>query len=320
MYHRCLFLLCVFLIFFSVRAQDYQRYHNTCREIERLLLEENLEGAMGKYLKLESQYTFIFKKDLKVALQLAYRLGDSPSFERLARLTFSQGWDWKRAKKELKDNPDFAAGMAVQLKTIAKQSQPSQVPHPDVRRRVKQLFIQDQWQALGALFTFSPQRQSRYAEGRIAPDAKKRVLEIWQIVEEIGYPGEMLIGNAVWSSTLFSHYNSISEGFAKKDTLYPAMRGILKAEIWAGRISPFEFALIDNWYQSVSSGRAVESYGILEGAVSESSLITVDRNRVSIGLPDVSTYNELLEWQEKTGIKLFFSHAWGNNAPIKVKK
>lgn len=310
-----------FLLFsFAATAQDYKVYHSRVREIEHSMLTQDWDEALEAYLELEKDYEFLFAKDLKIALQLGYRTGDSVSFQRFSEAAFARGWEWKKAKKELKENSDFASGMGNRLKVISKNTEKSEFPHPEAREQVKKLFIQDQWQALGALFTFSPEKRERYAERKIAPKAKLRVEKIREIIGEIGYPGEMLIGNFVWSSTILSHYNSMSEEFTNADTLYPAMKISLQRELDLGRISPFEFALIDNWYQSVKSDRTVESYGILEGEVSEGSIASVDANRLAVGLPTIGDYNRLLALQRESGMKLFFGQAWGSSSPIKIKK
>ena len=313
-------LLAIFQISLLVNAQDYDAYQGVCREIENTLLRQDWEEALEGYRQLRRDYDFLFGKDLKIALQLAYRTGDSVSFQRFSQETFARGWKWKRAKKELKMNPDFASGMGRELKSFARKAEPPAFPYPEMREQVKRLFVQDQWQALGALFTFSSEKQDRYAERKIAPKARERVEEISEIIKQVGYPGEMLVGNSIWTSTILSHYNSISEKFVKEDTLYPVLRNSLRKELGLGRISPFEFAMIDNWYQSVGSGREIESYGILEGEVSEDSISTVDANRLAVGLPGIYNYNRLLELQSKSGIRLFFGEAWGANSPIGVKK
>jgi len=311
----------VFLGFsFAATAQDYQAYHSRVREIEHSMLTQDWDEALEAYLELEKGYEFLFAKDLKIALQLAYRTRDSVSFQRFSGAAFARGWGWKKAKKELKENSDFASGMGDRLKAISKNTEKPEFLHLEVREQVKKLFIQDQWQALSALFTFSSEKQDRYAERKIAPKAKLRVEKLREIIAEIGYPGEMLIGNFVWSSTILSHYNSISGEFTRADTLYPAMKVMLRQEMNLGRISPFEFALIDNWYQSVKSDRTVESYGILEGEVSEGSIASVDANRLAVGLPTIGDYNRLLALQKESGMKLFFGQAWGSNSPIGIAR
>ncbi|GAB3234131.1 hypothetical protein J0A67_20485 [Algoriphagus aestuariicola] len=316
---RQFLLVGLLFVFFSAEGQDYLDYHRSVRAIEASLLQEEWEEALALTLRLERDFEFLFKKDLKIALQLAYRVGDSVSFRRFSGKAFERGWDWKKAKKELRDNSDFELGLGDSLKSISKRTRRIPVPYPEIREQVKRLFIQDQWQALGGLFTFSAERQDRYAEKKFAPKAKKRVEEIRSIMDQVGYPGEMLIGNSVWASTILSHYNSISERFAKADTLYPALKDSLRRDLGLGKISPFEFTLIDNWYQSIVSGRQVESYGILEREVSDEALPMVDTNRLAVGLPTVADYNRLLDLQEKNGIRLFFGEAWGSNSPIEIK-
>ncbi len=307
-------------VFFSAEGQDYSDYHHSVRVIEASLLQEEWEEALTLSVQLERDFEFLFKKDLKIALQLAYRVGNSVSFRRFSEKAFERGWDWKKAKKELRDNSDFEFWLGDSLKSISKRTRRIPLAYPEVREQVKRLFIQDQWQALGALFTFSSERQDRYAEKKFAPKARERVEEIQSIIDSLGYPGEMLIGNSVWGSTILSHYNSISESFAKADTLYTSIREDLRNELAQGRISPFEFALIDNWHQSIESGRTIESYGILAEEVSAEALARVDANRLAVGLPTIQGHNSLLELQTKSGLRLFFGEGWGGDSPIDVKK
>jgi hypothetical protein len=317
---RLVFFFAVGFLLFSLKisAQGYDEYHARIREIDRFLLDQDWGRALEKYLELEGGYDFLFIRDLKVAGQLAYRTGDSTAFHRFSKAAFVRGWDWRKVKKELRDNPDFALGMRSRLKAISKKTERREFTNPEIREQVKKLFLQDQWQALGALLVFPSERRERYVERKIAADARLRADAIWRIVDEIGYPGEMKIGNFVWATTLLSHYNSISDEFVKADTLYPAMRSILRKELAMGRISPFEFALIDNWYQSVSSDRTIESYGILEGEVTPGALSLVNDNRQAVGLPTVEDHNQLLQLQSNAGIKLFFGQAWGSNSPIRI--
>jgi hypothetical protein len=317
-----IWVFAVGLLLFSlqVSAQDYHAYHAWIREIEHDLLDCKWDSALSKYLKLEQRYDFLFIKDLKIALQLAYRRGESSSLQRFSEAAFVQGWDWKKVRRDLKENPDFRTGLQLRLKAISKQTERSKFPNPEIRQQVKKLFIQDQWQALGALFVFPSERRERYIERKIAVKARLRAEEIWKIIDTIGYPGERMIANAVWASTILSHYNSLSEGFVKADTLYLTRRSILQREIEQGRISPFEFALIDNWYQSVSSHRAIESYGILEGEVTSHALNSVNANRLAVGLQTIEDHNRLLQLQKDTGIMLYFGQVWGNSSVIRVRK
>jgi len=98
-----------FLIFpFAADAQDYHFYHSRVRKIDHSMLVQDWDQALEDYRELEGDYDYLFIKDLKIALQLAYRTGDSSSFRRFSEATFSRGWKWKQVKKELRNNPDFA--------------------------------------------------------------------------------------------------------------------------------------------------------------------------------------------------------------------
>lgn len=125
------------------------------------------------------------------------------------------------------------------------------------------MFLKDQWKAIGALFSFNDKAQDRYAEKKFAPQSERQIAEFSNIFKDYGYPGEKLIGNDFWMSTILSHHNSISQYYNKKDTIYPRLRPQLKDALKKGQISPFEFALIDDWYYSTKSEKKKPTYGIL---------------------------------------------------------
>ena len=77
---------------------------------------------------------------------------------------------------------------------------------------------------MGALFRIGSKSQDNYAENKFAPHSEQQISELRDILLEIGYPGEKLIGNDYWVSTILSHHNSISQAYNKKDRLYPELK------------------------------------------------------------------------------------------------
>jgi hypothetical protein len=312
-------LLVLLLVLGQIQAQDYGRYHAKNREIEGYLLEENWEKAFEGYRWLDENFEFIFPRDLRIASQVAWEQKDTLGFQYFSQKAFQTGWKWKHVKKQLDDHPEFKDDFGNALRKISKSNPIAEVKFPEVRKQVKKLFIQDQWQALGALFTFSSEKQDRYAERKFAPKAIERTASIKKIISEVGFPGEQLIGNRTWAATILSHYNSISEEFVKKDTTYQGIRDQLWEEWEKGTISPIEFALIENWYHSVSSGRSVASFAILEEEVSQENLPAVNAARKNIGLPSVENYNKLLDLQKRKGMNFFLGTYFGKANPIAIR-
>ncbi|GAB4020442.1 hypothetical protein GCM10028773_26340 [Spirosoma koreense] len=167
------------------------------------------------------------------------------------------------------------------------------------------MFRQDQWKALGALFTFSARGQDRYAEKRFAPHSEKQLHRLIEFMNTYGFPGEQLVGNGVWATVILSHHTSISTAYVLKDTLYPSLRPRLFDALKAGQISPYELATIEDWYVAVRSNHQELAYGYLSGELSEAAVRQVDQLREQIGLSRVATIQALLEIQRRTGLNFY---------------
>ena len=106
-------------------------------------------------------------------------------------------------------------------------------------------------------------------------------------------------------STILSHHNSISEDYVRKDTMYIFLRPKLMDALKQGQISPFEIAIIDDWYRAVKSGRKAISYGFLGPELTALTLEETNTLRSSIWLRSVQTRNKLVAIQEETGIDFY---------------
>ncbi|MGF7216299.1 hypothetical protein GGR92_002464 [Spirosoma lacussanchae] len=283
---------------------DYRIYHRSIARIHDLIASQQYDQALAAYKNVFTSYDFIFLRDYKVAAQLALYLGRPSEALGFVRKGFAAGMtprqvrkhaflkkligqpDWKKLKKQ------YPAQRAIYQQRI----------NPAVRDEVQAMFRKDQWKALGALFTFSSQRQDRYAEKRFAPHSQIQLARLTEILKTHGYPGEKLIGNASWGAVIFSHHNSISQRHALEDTLYPALRPDLLNALVQGQISPYELALIDDWYVAVKSGRQEKRYGYIDDALTEAERNKANEWRDEIGLSRVETINALMDRQQQTGL------------------
>ena len=285
---------------------DYLKYHQQIAEAEKQIADENFREALNMYDEDFEAYDFIFSRDYKIAAQLALSLDERQRAFQYIKDGITAGWDFKELKKDkflapLQDDPEW--------KTIEEEDDSLHHKYleridQDIREKVRGMFKKDQWKALGAFIRIGEKAKERYAMNKFAPHSEIQMAELIMILENNGYPGEKLIGNDFWMSTIISHHNSISRQYSKKDTLYASIKPKLIQAIERGEMSPYEYALIDDWYKAVISDRTEPGYGFLTPPVKSSLSITNDL-RQKIGLRSIELRNELVDVEEKRGMNFY---------------
>lgn len=289
----------------SNNANDgYINYHELIIGAEELLSEEKFNEALLEYEAIFRSYDFVFLRDYKVASQLALNIGDEEKALYYIKKGISVGWELKEltANKFLKPLHTHAEWKALEKDYDSLHSQYLTQIDLSVKEKVHAMFKKDQGKALGALLRIGDKAQERYAFNKFAPHSEKQIKELIKLLENQGYPGEQLIGNNFWMSTIVSHHNSISQEYAKMDTLYNFVRPLLIQAIDKGQISPYEFAMIDDWQKAVVRSEA--GYGFLNPA-NQSTLSKTNDLRLAIGLRPVELRNKLIDVENKTGLNLY---------------
>ncbi|MCB0488068.1 MAG: hypothetical protein KDC99_06315 [Cyclobacteriaceae bacterium] len=308
-----LLFLCVSLSSFSGDVgtdEDYLEYHRQITEAESLIAEERYEEALRIYNNVFSSYDFIFVRDYKVATQLAWYMKDRDQTFGYLHDAVKSGWTLKSIKKNdflkpLRKEPEWKKTKKDydRLRTdyAARLNKP-------LRESVHEMSRQDQKKALGALFRIGDKAQTRYAEKKFEPHSVQQMHKLIEILDRDGYPGEKLIGNSFWMSTILSHHNSISPEYCKKDTLYTYVRPQLLRSVAKGEMSPYEYALVDDWRTVVEFGRDTPGYGFLSQPT-QATLEHTDMLRQGIGLRTVELRNKLIDIESKTGMN-FYLPSW----------
>ena len=284
---------------------DYAKYHEQTMEAERLISEEKFAEALQTLESVFNSYAFVFLRDYKIAAQLATYLDQKEKAFHFIQEGIAAGWELKAIDKGflavLHKDPDWRgieeAYPALRRKFLER------IDHP-TREKVQAMFKRDQWKALGALLRIGDKAQERYAVKKFAPHSEGQMTKLIEILKEQGYPGEKLIGNDFWMSTIISHHNSISPDYSQKDTLYNYIKPMLLRAIQQGEMSPYEFALIDDWQKAVSSDRTEPGYGFLTPP-RQSTLAKTNQLRQKIGLRTVGLRNKLVEMEKKTGMNFY---------------
>lgn len=291
---------------------DYTIYHQRIVDTEMLIASENYKSALQIYEELFEKYEFIFLRDYQIATQLALFLKDEQKAKRFLLNGIKAGWKIQSIRKneyldKLRKSKDWKS-IKKQYPTLNAQYESSL--NQEQRKRVKKMFSKDQWKAVGALLRLSSKAQDKYAEKTFAPHSEKQIAELLNILNQHAYPGEKSIGNDFWMSTIISHHNSISSSYNRKDTLYQYLKPKLKIALKTGRISAFEFTLIDEWYRATKEDKEEPTYGILEGPLRK-DLDRTNTLRESVFLRSIEVHNTLIDVQEKTGMNFYLDgHPW----------
>ncbi|WP_080237744.1 tetratricopeptide repeat protein [Spirosoma rigui] len=298
--------------------ENYGAYHRTVAQAHKRIAHQDYQEALDLYQQVFNSYRFVFLKDYKVATQLALQLGRQEDAFIYLRKAMAAGWTLKEIKKaaflkKLQRNSDWKIieQQRDSLRSVYRKSGNS-----ELRSTVKRMFSRDQRKALLALFTFSAERQDRYAEKKFAPHSEQQLAELNRIMDTYGYPGEKLIHNRYWTSVILSHHNSISRAYNLKDSLYPAIRPRLLQAIESGEMTPEEFVRIDDWYIASTSGGEDKHYGHLISSLTRIELEKVNRLREEIGIISVETANRLIDLQTQTGMNFYFPSDLGKKIAI----
>lgn len=305
------FLYCIFPLFTLVCAannenRDYLNYHKQVIEAESLIVQEKYREALSSYEKVFSTYEFVFLRDYQVATQLALSLNEKQKVLCFLKEGITAGWELKEIKKNsfLAPVRDYS-----EWKYIEKEYDSLRIMYLSgidlpTRDSVHTMFKKDQSKALGALFRIGDKAQEKYGTKKFAPHSENQMAGLINILESQGYPGERLIGNDYWMSTILGHHNSISEDYTKKDTLYQYIRPALEKALASGEMSPYEFAMIDDWKIAVVSNRKAIGYGFLNPPLIK-NLSETNALREKAGLRSVELRNKLVDIENKTGMNFY---------------
>ncbi len=308
---RALMIIC-FLISaahdMDVCAQEtnYIKYHRQIDLAEEKIARENYDDAIKTYGKVFNDFSFVFVRDCKIAAQLCSYQGQVDlAFEYLRRGALA-GWELKDMRKNVlvKRMANLSQWQVFEEEYPQLREEYESSLNLELRARVKKMFSKDQKKAMGALFRIGSKSQDKYAENKFAPQSEQQMKELQEIFLEIGYPGEQLVGNDFWISTIMSHHNSISQEYNKKDSLYPRLKPLLMNALAQGEVSPFELALIDEWHRSTLGQGSYVGYGILDPP-SKSALKETNNLRADFFLRSVETRNGLVDIQDKTQMDFY---------------
>jgi hypothetical protein len=291
----------------TVTQADYTAYHHTIADAHKRIAQKDYQAALALYRHVFNTYAFVFSRDYKVATQLALQTGQKQEAFTYLTKVIGTGWRLNAIQKNalvrtLQRDPHWRV---IKAQCDSLRSRYQQGGNQPVRIIVRKMFRKDQRKALLALFVPGNKARTRYAEKRFAPHSDQQVAQLIRLIDTYGYPGEQLIHNGYWAAVILSHHNSISKRYALSDTLYPLVRPKLLKAIQLGQLSPYEFAMIDDWYTAIKSDSQETNFGYLSQSLTSTATKQVNQAREALGLDSIETIRLLADLEQQTGFNVY---------------
>jgi hypothetical protein len=306
------FLLTLFFLpsFFNYsnaqQSKDYREYNAAILKIEKSIIGENYRKALDEIESISNSYDFVFLRDYKIATQLAVYLKDFENAFKYLKLGISDGWTLNEIKKDKFLKPLTSMGQWNRIinEYDSLRSEYENGINQDIREMVQIMYKKDQKFALKYLFKIGQKAKEKYGERKGIPHTLRQMAKLKEIMAKQGYPGERIIGEGLWMTVILAHHNSVSKKFVVNDTLYPSLRPKLLEAISKGEMSPYNFAIIEDWNIAIKSDRQDIGYGYLDLPTKEEILKTNELRR-NLNIRSIETRNSLVDIQEKTGMNFY---------------
>lgn len=246
-------------------------------------------------------------KNFKVAAQLSAQINDTNLLFYFLEQGMKKGWTLKEIKKNKKLKAYQNHGFWQKLKNNQQEYEKEfhKNLNEPLRAEIKTMFGQDQNRALRVALTPVQKWRERYTNRKFVPNNRAQVRRINQIIDQIAYPGEKIIGDKSWATVIISHN--------EHDTIYKELRPKLYKAFEKGELSAIELAMIETWRVVVDTERKDQGFAIWEQTINAREASHADSLRQSIGLRSIALNNKLI-WLEKIGDEFFpFAISWWIN-------
>lgn len=307
------FLLLLFFlpVFCSAQAPNYLAYHQQITQAEEHLVARQFPESLKIYHQLTTTYPHVFLRDLKVASQLAAYTKDTANLYFFLEKAMRKGWTAKQFLKRetlrpLKSEERFKKLLASESQ-LKKEFENS--IHLPLRTEIKQMLAADQKRALRVALTPGKKWREQYTTKKFVPQNRAQVRRVNQIIDQVGYPGEKIIGDHSWATVLISHN--------EHDSIYQQLRPKLYAVLERGEISAIELAIVESWRRVVDTNGQDQAFVIWEQEISSEQAAHADSLRSSIGLRSIALNNQLLDLEKELKMKFYLSPSHGGRIIVK---
>lgn len=288
------------------KTTDYNKYHSEIIVAEELISQEKYEEALNRYDKLFNEYDFIFLRDYKVVSQISILIGEKEKGLVYIKKAISNGWELTNLKEQkfLGENLLESDWKKIEEQYENLHNRFLNRIDSTLKNRVRSMIEKDQKLAYKASIIENEQEQEKFISENFPKHSEEQLVHLIEIMETTGYPGEFLIGNDFWVSTILSHHNSQGLDYVKKDTLFDFIRPKLVQFLNEGYISPYEIALPEDWRKTVLSEWNESPYGYLNPP-NPSNISQINKTRKAIGLRTIELRNKLVDIEVKTGMNFY---------------
>lgn len=293
-------------------VRDYRPYHTLVLSIEKDIAARAFSTALDKYSQLFQQYDFIFLRDIQMAAQLAAHERDTVRLFHLLEKGMTRGWEWKTIRK----NTIFKSyGADPRWASLSKRRSQLEEAFQNsinlpVREEVKRMLVRDQLRAIKVALTPVKRWREWHTNNRFVPHNRAMVRRINEIIDESGYPGEMLIGDRSWATVIISHNEHDS-------IYYQSLRPKLLKALDHGQLAPIDFAQLETWRRGVDSQWKEQAFVIFEQTVTSEQAATADQLRAAINLRSIELNNKLIALEQELHMDFHLSPYHGGLITVK---
>lgn len=308
---RLILLLTIIPTICSGQTKNYLDYHNEIIKAEEYIVARQFGESLKIYRNLTDTYKHVFLRDIKVAAQLSAYVNDTDNLFYFLEQGMKKGWTSKEIMKRetLKKFKTDSRWKKIKTKQDQFKEDFENSINLELRKEIKEMLVKDQKRAIRVALTPVKKWRERYTNRKFVPNNRNQVRRINKIIDQIGYPGEKIIGDKSWATVIISHN--------EHDTIYNELRPKLYSAFERGEISAIEIALIETWRTGVDTGWKDKAFLIFEQDAGTVEIVHADSLRQRIGLRSIELNNKLIGTEKELGMKFYLSPSHGGLITIK---
>ncbi len=308
---KLLVLLALFPGLCSGQTYNYLDYNNEIINAEEYIVAGQFMESIQIYRNLADTYQHVFLRDIKIAAQLSAYTNDTDNLFYFLEKGMKRGWTLKEIMKtatlkKFKDDDRWKRLKANQDQFTEEFENSINL---ELRTEIRAMLAEDQKRAIRVALTPVKKWRERYTNRKFVPNNRLQVRRINQIIDQVGYPGEKVIGDKSWATVIISHN--------EHDSIYTELRPKLYKALRHGELSAIDLAIIETWRIVVDTDRREKGFVIWSETITKSDAIKADSLRESIGLRSLELNNKLFRAEKELDMKFYLSPFHGGLVTVK---